>query len=95
MTIIGQRLYRTDEKYMIADAKQPDEFCLYDIDAIYPYCCRDPPAPDETMAYIDIIKGSDKKLAKARSWPKWLTWNVMVFALLGVAIAYHFLTNGV
>lgn len=94
VTIIGQHLYRTDEEFMIASNTEPAEFCLYDIDSPYPYCSEVPPATDETMAYLDIIKASsNNKIRKAGGWPKWLTWNTMVFGLLGVVVVYYIFTR--
>lgn len=92
ITIIGQRLYRTDEKYMLANATRPEEFCMYDLDSTYPYSV-DPCAPDETMAYLDIIKASGKKIKRISSWPKWLNWNTMVYALLGAVVVYYIVTR--
>ena len=91
-TIIGQRLYRTDEEFMLASTTEADEFCMYDLDSTYPYCV-DPPAPDETMAYLDIVKSSGKKLNRLHSWPKWLNWNTMVYAILGCVVVYYIVTR--
>lgn len=92
IAIIGERLYRTDEKYMLASTTEPDEFCMYDLDSTYPYGV-DPCAPDETMAYLDIIKASGNKVGKVHSWPKWLNWNTMVYGILGMVVIYYVLTR--
>lgn len=93
LTIIGQRIYRTDEKFMIANATRPDEFCLYDLDSTYPYCVQEPPAPDETMAYIDIVKASGKKAGRVSNWPKWLNQRAIVILLLVAVVGYYVLTK--
>ena len=88
LTIVGQRLYRTDEKYMLASCTDAEEFCLYDLDSTYPYCIE-PPAPDETMAYIDVVKASGKKAGKTNNWRKWLTQRNIVYLLLGCVVIYY------
>lgn len=88
-TLVGKMLYRTDEAFMLPSRTENEEFCLYDHNGIYPYAVQDPPAPDETMAYIDIIKSAEKKLGKVSTWPKWLNWNTMVYAILGAVVVYY------
>ena len=90
LTLIGQRLYRTDEKFMIVNATEAEEFVMYDVDSTYPYCVVEPPAPDETMAYIDVFKGEGKKPGKGFVRPKWLNFKTFIWILLGAMLAYYF-----
>lgn len=92
LTLVGgQMLYRTDSQYMLRNRSAPEEMVVYDLDGIVPLGVEDPPSPDETMAYIDIARGSGKKLAKVKIWPKWLTMDKIAIAIVVLLIGYNYI----
>lgn len=63
LSVIENKIYRSDESFMIYDITTGDQFALYDLDGVIPYAVEDPPSQDETMTYIDIMRGNKKATA--------------------------------
>lgn len=95
ITVVRHRLYRTDEKLMMADRCADSEFVLYDLDDIQPYCVEETLSPDDTMAMIDIAKSSGKKSIGVLNQLNQLDSNVFVFALIGIVLAVSFIGGGI
>ena len=61
MTVVRQRLYRTDNRLKWRACNSEDTFILYDLDGIEPWGVDEPfITPDETMALIDAGRPSKK-----------------------------------
>lgn len=60
LSVIENKIYRSDEVFMVYDISSGDQFALYDLDGVIPYSVSDPPSQDETMTYIDIMRGNKK-----------------------------------
>lgn len=93
LTIIGRRLYRTDDSLMIADASSDHQLLMYDIDDTQPYF-NEPLDPDVTMAMIDIAKSSGdspKRLGALSGMnPMWL-----VYGAIAVVVVYAVIAGGI
>lgn len=95
LTIVENRLYRTDERFMVSNATQPDEFVLYDLDSPYMYCVPglEIPTPDDTMMLIDVARGNKRMVNKVgRNWGKTIRKNFGVI-LLAVIVGYWMITK--
>ena len=64
LTMVGSRLYRTDDALCVADAEKADCFVLYDLDEQQPYGRRAWLDPDFTKALIDSLKLGKGKIDK-------------------------------
>lgn len=61
MTVVRQRLFRTDDRFMMRCATRPDTMIIYGIDDTQPRGVKPEYInPDETMAYIDIGRPNKK-----------------------------------
>lgn len=95
LTIVEERLYRTDEKFMVSNINRSDEFALYDLDDIYPYCVDafDNPSPDDTMAYIDVTRGNKHTVNRVGSnLMKKLRENMIVILVVGI-LGYYVISK--
>lgn len=95
LTIVEERLYRSDEKFMVSNNSKSDEFVLYDLDDIYPYCVTsfDNPSPDDTMAYIDVTRGNKHTVNKVGGhFMKLLRDNMIVILVVGI-LGYYIISK--
>ena len=61
MTVVRQRLFRTDNRLKWIDKNSDTSFILYDLDGIQPWGVHEPFInPDETMALIDAGRPNKK-----------------------------------
>lgn len=61
MTVVRQRLYRTDNRLKWRDKNSDSTFVIYDLDGIEPWGIDEPfITPDETMALIDAGRPNKK-----------------------------------
>jgi len=95
LTIVEERLYRTDEKFMVSDKTKAQQFALYDLDGIYPYCVDafDNPSPDDTMAYIDVTRGNKHTVNKVGGrMMKMIRENMVVILVVGI-LGYYIVSK--
>ena len=95
LTIVERRLYRTDEKLMVSNKSNHDEFVLYDLEGLYPYCvpALENPSPDDTMAYIDVTRGNKNNVNKVGSGLSRTIRKNLVPILIVCVIGYWILTK--
>lgn len=85
MTIVRQRLFRTDDRLFWCDFEGPDSIIIYDLDSTQPYGTGTKYLdPDTTMAFIDIARTNHKKNVGLISTINSL--NGMTFVYIAVAI---------
>lgn len=93
LTIVTKRLFRTDERYMIASKDSDHEWVMYDLDGTQPYYAPEIVSPDETMALCDIAKSGGKAVTKLDAFntinPMWL-----IYGIVGAIIVYAVVTGG-
>ena len=95
LTIIEKRLYRTDERFMIASDASEHEFLMYDRDSTQPYWPPEMVSPDITMAYIDIAKRSGKNSAVTKmNWLNSAHGSWIIYGIVGCIVLYAVLTGG-
>lgn len=94
LTILNKRLYRTDERYMLADRHSDHEMVVYPLDGTQPYFAPEMVSPDETMALCDIAKAGGKAVTKLDVFntinPMWLVYGVVAAILV-----YAVVTGGI
>lgn len=94
LTILNKRLYRTDERYMIADKASEHEWVMYPLDGTQPYYATEIVSPDETMALCDIAKSGGKAVTKLDMLntisPMWI-----LYGIIGFVIVYAVITGGI
>ncbi len=91
LTIVQEKLYRTDEKLMLW-TDDGTEFCLYNLDGIIPLGIENPPDPDKTMAYCDVERTKTKVASKAKR-PHWLNMNTIVYIAIGLVVVYYLINH--
>lgn len=94
LTVLNYRLYRTDDRLMIADRASNHQMVVYDLESTQPHFSG-PVDPDETMAYIEIAKQSGKRAAVSKlgilnsigsSW--------LMYGLVAAIVVYAIVTGG-
>lgn len=94
LTVVNNRLYRTDEFLMCANKTGGDEFVLYDLDGTQPYGLKEYLNPDETMALIDVARSNNKKAVSRLSWLTNLNMAKLTPFIVIAVLAYAFLNGG-
>lgn len=94
LTVVNNRLYRTDEFLMIANKSGGDEFVMYDLDGTQPYGASDYLNPDETMALIDVARSNNKKAVSRLSWLTNLNMAKLTPIIVIMVLIYAFLNGG-
>lgn len=92
LTIVQEKLYRTDTDYMLARLDDGSEFCLYNLNGIVPLGIENPPDPDKTMAYCDVERTKSKVASKAKR-PRWFNTNTIVYIAIGIVIVYYLINH--
>ena len=93
LTVIGSRLYRTDESLMMKDRESDGEFVMYDIDQTRPYFLDNHPGlvaasnADKTFAYIDTAKQAGTGVSKL-GWMSQIPAMYLLYGAVGIVIIY-------
>lgn len=95
LTMLGSRLYRTDDALCIGDAEKADCFVLYDLDEQQPYGRGDWLDPDFTKALIDSLKLSKGKIDKPFDMSKGSIIGFIIAAVVGISILSTVLEGGI
>lgn len=85
LTIVGGRLYRTDDALCVKDAEKTDCFVLYDLDEQQPYGHGEWLDPDYTKALIDSLKLSKGRIDKPFDLPSSAVM-LIVAGVVGISI---------
>lgn len=93
LTVIGSRLYRTDESLMMKDRESDGEFVMYDIDQTRPYYLERHKwliaavSADKTFAYIDTAKQAGTGVSKL-GWLSQIPAMYLLYGAVGIVIVY-------
>ena len=95
LTLVRNRLYRTDERFFIKSRTEADEIILYDVDETQPRGTTEYADPDETMAYIDIAKSNKREnVSRLDSLNSIKPGTLMALLVVGLVV-FSLLTGGV
>lgn len=95
LTIVRNRLYRTDENFMIASVSSDDQVVMYPIDGTQPFCVREFVDPDITMALIDVAKSNKKQTVSKLDMLNSVNSKVWMWLLIGGIVVFALLTGGI
>lgn len=94
LTIVTKRLFRTDERYMVASTVDANEFVMYQLDGTQPYYAPEVVSPDETMAMCDIAKTGGKDVTVLNSINS-INPSLIIYGIVGAIILYAVLSGGI
>lgn len=95
LTTWKQRIFRTDERFMVADRTGTDEFVMYDIDGTQPYGAGVKLNPDETMALIDVARANKNKAVTKLDALNAMDSKIFLYGIIGIVILYALLSGGI
>lgn len=93
ITILNKRLYRTDERYMIASKTDDHEFVMYNLDGTQPYYAPEVVSPDETMAICEIAKAGGRQVTTLNTLNT-INPMLIIYGVIGAVILYAVAVGG-